>query len=61
MRQQDPVQVPGAYDVRPIIGGEKAGILQQALAPSAVEMQPPGSRLFLQQAKGIHSGVSRET
>src|SRR5215218_567002 len=61
VRQQDTIQIPGAYDVGPIISGEKAGILQQALAPIAVERQPPGCRLFLQQAKRIHGGVSRET
>src|SRR5215212_6129773 len=59
--QYDPVLVPGADHVRTIIVSEKVCILQQALAPTSVETQPPGRHLCLKRAKRIHKVVSRET
>jgi hypothetical protein len=54
MVNQYAIYVPGAYDVRKVVVSEKRGVPLQVRALVVAEAQPPGSRLYLHQAKSIH-------
>src|SRR5215218_1144955 len=50
---QYPTYIPCAYDIRKVVESKKRGVFLQVPAPVVAEAQPPGSSLYLHQAKSI--------